>query len=226
MNTRLFQIAFHVIIGVLSFMSLYALYVLHWKMFSSENFKLSLTADNAESYLSRYGDYKSLFTLTVATIAAYFGLQRLKVAADANRDKIKSDYFNEWKTVLDVRTLEIEKQDPLMRREFIKVRHKVFLDLYDMNFAIQNKDQLVKVFKHFKPRVDFFETQNEKNIQRGGVYPSNQFTYTFLNFHFLFAGCLDEAYSEMYSDLLELYCNSLSPDRIINEALYSAALKI
>lgn len=96
-------------------MSIIAFVTIHWTL--SNKYSFSFSPDGINTYLTAFGQYEALFTATVATIAAYFGLLRLKVATDANNDKLKQDRFSEWKTVLDIRFIEIEKYDPyiLMR---------------------------------------------------------------------------------------------------------------
>lgn len=96
-------------------MSIIAFVTIHWTL--SNKYSFSFSPDGINTYLTAFGQYEALFTATVATIAAYFGLLRLKVATDTNNDKLKQDRFSEWKTVLDIRFIEIEKYDPyiLMR---------------------------------------------------------------------------------------------------------------
>ena len=133
------------IIVILNFMSLVALFTIHWTLYDKYSF--SFSPEGINNYLASLGQYKALFTATVATIAAFFGLHRLKAATDANSDKLKQDRFSEWKTVLDIRFIEIEKADPFMRREFTSVRYNLFRQLYNLNFSITNNTQLTQVFQ-------------------------------------------------------------------------------
>lgn len=116
------------------------------------------------------------------------GLHRLKAATDANSDKLKQDHFSEWKTVLDIRFIEIEKADPFMRREFTRVRYNLFRQLYDLNFSITNNTQLTQIFQStFQDLARFFEEQNNRHIGMGGVYPTNKYSYSFDSFRFYFS---------------------------------------
>jgi len=148
------------IIVILIFMSLVALVTIHWTLYIK--YLLSFSPEGIETYLISFGKYKTLFTATVATIAAYFGLHRLKAATDANSDKLRQDRFSEWKTVLDIRFIEIEKLDPYMKREFVRVRYNLFLQLYDLNFSITKNAQLTQIFQStFQDLAQFFEGQNK-----------------------------------------------------------------
>jgi hypothetical protein len=211
------------IIFVLLSMSLIAIIVIHWKMF---DYSISFTPKGLETYLSLYGDYKALFTGTIATTAAYFGLLRVKVSEEANREKIKQDYFNEWKTVIQVRAAEVDRNDKLMLREIVKIRHSLFNDLYKLNFEISDKNKLTEIFnKHIKSRVRFFEEQNDKHIGMGGAYPDSNYSYSFDAFRFIFLGMIDKAYDEIEKDLKEIYLENMDDNRSINLANYKVALQ-
>ena len=161
-KTNIFNTLLVTIIVILISMSLLAIITIHWIFFDAKKYSFSFSPDGINNYLKGFGNYKALFTSTVATIAAYFGLFRLKAATDANRDKIKQDRFLEWKTVLEVRLIEMEKKDPYMKREFIRLRYNYFKQLYDMNFSISTKEQLQQIFQtNFIKIINSFETQNK-----------------------------------------------------------------
>lgn len=218
---RSFNLLLLIIIGILSAASLAALVVIHWN-FSKQSF--SFTASGVNTYLSAYGEYKALFTGTVATIAAFFGLHRLNAATEANVQKAKQDRYSDWKTVLDVRFIDIEKNDPCMKREFIRVRFKFYEELCKINFNIENKQVLTNIFqKVFVSLVPFFEELNETHIQMGGVYPNNLHSYSLDAFHFLFIGSIGEDYSGISADLKDLYLANLPANRIIDPDTYKTA---
>jgi len=210
------------IISILTIMSLVALVSIHWTLFN--NYSLSFTPEGIDSYLISFGKYKALFTGTVATIAAYFGLHRLKAATDANSDKLRQDRFSEWKTVLDIRFIEIEKLDPYMKREFVRIRYNLFRQLYDLNFSITNNAQLTQIFQTtFQDLVKVFEEQNNKQLGMGGVYPNNTHSYSFDNFRFLLLGSVDNLYPDIVSDLKTLYLGAIDPNRTIDLNMFRAA---
>lgn len=210
------------IIMILIFMSLIALVTIHWTLCIKYTF--SFSPDGIETYLISFSKYKTLFTATVATIAAYFGLHRLKAATDANSDKLRQDRFSEWKTVLDIRFIEIEKNDPYMKREFVRVRYNLFRQLYDLNFSITNNAQLTKIFKStFQDLARFFEEQNNRHIGMGGIYPNKSFSYSFDSFRFLILGSVDITYTDIVKDLQTLYLASIDPNRIIDINMYQNA---
>lgn len=209
-------------IVILITMSLLALFTIHWTLFDKYSF--SFSPDGINIYLNEFGQYKALFTATVATIAAYFGLHRLKVATDANSDKLKQDRFSEWKTVLDIRYIEIEKADPFMRREFTRVRYNLFRQLYDLNFSINNNTQLTQIFQTtFLDLARFFEEQNNRYIGMGGVYPNKTYSYSFNSFSFLVIGSVDNVYPEIVRDLQTLYLGALDPNRMIDVNMFQTA---
>lgn len=222
-GTKIFNGLLLTIIIILVIMSTIALISIHYSLYDKNSF--SFSPDGINTYLSAFGQYKALFTATVATIAAYLGLLRLKVATDANNDKLKQDRFSEWKMVLDIRFIEIEKLDPYMKREFVRVRYNLFKQLYDLHFSISNKDQLTQISQTtFGDLISFFEAQNNKHIDMGGAYPDDQFSYSFDSFRFLLLGCVDKTYPDILTDLKALYLSALPTDRYIDSDLYKAAL--
>jgi hypothetical protein len=208
------------IITILLIASITALIATHWSLANEYAFNLSPLGINR--YLSELGDYKSLLTGTIATIVAYFGMLRLKVATEANIDKVKNDRFLEWKTVLEVRCVEVENQDPLMRREFTRIRYNLFTQLFAQKFIISNQSDLKNIFEnHFLNIADFFDTNNTRYINNGGIYPSTNYSYSFDHFRFIFMGTIDSFYDDLVKDLEILYISALSKSRIIDKAMFS-----
>ncbi|HTC01307.1 MAG TPA: hypothetical protein VK705_11560 [Ferruginibacter sp.] len=212
------------IVGILTFNSLLTLIIIHWNFFS-QKYIFSFTPSGINTYLSAYGEYKDLFAGTIATVAAYYGLHGMTVATDGNFQKIKQDRFSEWKNILEIRSLEIEKKDPFMKREFVRVRLNFYERLYEIDFKIDNKIVLESIFHPvFGELIQFFEEQNEMNINMGGVYKSNNDSYSFDSFRFLINGSVVTIYENFESDLKKLYLAKLSSDRTIDLALYQNSL--
>ena len=202
-------------------MSTIALTAIHWNLSELE---IDFSPDGLETYLSALGEYKALFTGTIAVCSAYFGLQRVKVSVEANREKIKQDYFGEWKTIIQVRAAVVDKYDKRMLMEIVKVRHSLYSDLYELNMKISTKEVLTKIFdNHIKSRVRFFEEQNDKHIGMGGAYRDANHSYSYDAFSFIFLGMIDKGYDDLESDLNELYLNNMDGNRNINFELYRTA---
>lgn len=203
---------------ILIVLSLIALIVVHWTLFHKA---WLITPQGFENYITSLGNYKALFTSTVAVMAAYFGFHRLNVAIEANVQKVKQDRFVEWKTVLDIRFMEIEKNDPFMKREFVRIRHKFYEQLFPLKYNIDNQTQLIQIFDStFRELVIFFEQQNNRHIGMGGPYPDNRYSYSFDSFRFLFLGCIDNVYNNIVIDLQNLYLNCLPGVRRIDGEIY------
>lgn len=131
------------------------------------------------------------------------------------------DRYSDWKTVLDIRFIEIEKKDPIMKREFVRLRYRFFDQLYKLNFNISTKEQLIKIFDTtFKDLVSTFEELNSVNVGMGGVHPTVIHSYSSQSFIFLFAGCADSVYSEMVADLSSLYIANLPSGRTMDAGLF------
>ena len=206
-------------------MSCLALIDIHWYFFDKSKYEFSFTPQGINTYLRGFGAYKTLFTSTVATIAAYLGLLRLKVANEANKDKLKQDRFSEFKTLIDVRVIEVESRDPYMKREFIRIRYNLFNDLFQRKFTILDSNNLKEVFDgHFKDVIRFLEEQNNRHIKMGGIYPNSTYSYSYDSFRFIFQGCLEEMYTGIENDLLNLYLAEMDTNRMIDEDMYSSAL--
>jgi hypothetical protein len=199
---------------VLSVFSLLVLILIHWTF---SKYDCSITASGLKTYLSGYGAYKELFSGTIATIAVYFGLLRLKAAVDANILKFKNDEFAEWKLALEARITDLQSESKI-KRVFIENRKEFFNRLFKLNFKISNKDELEKVFEPFASLINFIEETTEKYMQMGGVYLDNKYSYSSQDFIFLFFGGLssDGQYSGIVDDLQELYVKNLKSDRRIN----------
>ncbi|MCG8750554.1 hypothetical protein [Tenacibaculum finnmarkense] len=203
-------------------MSILALISIHGKL---ADFDSKFSPSGIDNYLSSYANYKYLFTGTIATCSAYFGLLRVKATLDSNLEKIKQDRFSEWKTIVQIRCGEIESLDPKMTREIIKIRLSIYNFLYDKNFKIQNINELTEVFNAYvSSLVGFFENTNKRQ-QQLGVYRNERHSYSFDSFRFVFYGMLDSCYEEMINDLEELYIQNLPNGRMIGEGHYQTALR-
>lgn len=225
-SIRFYEFLLQMIIWILLIFSLIAVIIVHAKMFLSPNYKFSFSLTTIGGYFNIYAEFGGLFKATVATIVAYLGLKRLQVASEANSDKLKQDHFVEWRTVQDVRLVEIEKTDPYMKREFTKIRQKLFMELYVLDFKIENREQLSKIFdSNFKEFIPFFEQMNEKYMEFGGIYPNITFSYTGQNFSFLFGGCIEKSYDNLYADILDLHRQNLDENRFIDSSMYQSALQ-
>jgi hypothetical protein len=211
---------FGVMVIILILASIFALLAIHLDLLT-RRFTFSLLGLN--NYLLAYGKYSSLFAGTIATTAAYSGIQRLKVAAEANQDKVRLDRYSDWKTILDIRFIETDKKDPLMKREFIRLRFKYFSSIYPSNFSINTYNELIQAFDIFKSLINFFESSNEKHIRMGGVYLDANYSFSFDSFRFLFLGCIDSSYDTIELDLKQLYINQLSTERIIDAQMFRVA---
>ncbi len=212
------EIGLFLLICILISFSIVVIILIHLELFKLE-FTSSLIG--LDFYLNSYSQFKVLFTGTVATVAAFLGLQRVKVSEVANKEKIKQDYFNEWKNAILVRSHEIEKYDPIMIQEINLLRKRIYDTLYDFNLKIEDIKQLTNFFnKHFENRINFFEQQNENSRKYGGFYRNDTHSYSFDSFRFVLWRMIDEGYPDLDRDLKTLYLNSLDENRIIDYDLY------
>ena len=203
---------FTYIVYILLVTSGLAIIAIHWDL-ASRSFLIS--PKGISNYLGQYGNYKALFTGTVATTAAFLGLKRLQVAAEANTDKLRQDRFIEWKAVLEGRFLEIEKTDPLMKRPFIKERWNLFCELHTHDFNITSKEPLLKTFNIFDTSIQFFETFNKSYMDNGETYRSKDHAYSLDSFHYLIIGTFNKVYDNYYDDLKEAYLSKLPAHRLV-----------
>lgn len=213
-----------VMIVILLLMSILALTTIHWHLIEL-GLTFSFTPKGIDTYISAFGQYKYLFSGTIATCSVYFGLLGLKLSKDANLDKIKKDDFNEWKMILQVSSAEINKDDPLMINKIIKIRRQLFNDLHKLDFNIQNIDQLTAIFNdHIKELVGNFELNNNRWLGMGGIYKNDQHSYSYDSFQFIFFGMIEEHYENIGNDLKNLYIENLPADRHIDNDLYQTAM--
>lgn len=211
-------------IVILLLMSILALTTIHWHLIEL-GLTFSFTPKGIDTYISAFGQYKYLFSGTIATCSVYFGLLGLKLSKDANLDKIKKDDFNEWKMILQVSSAEINKDDPLMINKIIKIRRQLFNDLHKLDFNIQNIDQLTAIFNdHIKELVGNFELNNNRWLGMGGIYKNDQHSYSYDSFQFIFFGMIEEHYENIGNDLKNLYIENLPADRHIDNDLYQTAM--
>lgn len=209
---KLLNNLFICIVYILLFTSTLAIIGIHWEL-ASRPFLIS--PEGISNYLYQYGSYQALFTGTIATTAAFLGLKRLQVAAEANKDKLRQDRFVEWKAVLETRLLNIEKADPWMKRPFIKERWNLFCLLYTHDFNVTTKEQLLKAFDIFGEAIQFFESSNKSCMDKGEIYPNTDYAYGFDSFHYLMIGALNIVYENYYHDLRQAYLSKLPAQRII-----------
>lgn len=203
---------FTYIVYILLFTSSLAIIAIHWELVYRS---FLFSPKGISNYLDQYGSYKALFTGTVATTAAFLGLKRLQVAAEANTDKLRQDRFIEWKAVLETRLLVIEDTDPLMKRPFIKERWNLFCLLYKHDFNVNTKEQLLNAFDIFGPSIQFFETFNKNYMNNGEAYRSKDHAYGLDSFHYLMIGTFNQLYDKYYDDLKEAYLSKLPAQRLI-----------
>ena len=200
-----------VIIFILISYSIIAFLSIHLQL---AKYSFSLYPENIEFYLTSLGSYKALFTGTIATCAAYFGLLQIKASMIATNDKIKNDSFNEWKFILEMRISELGTKDLTMYSEINKMRKQLFSTLFNSNFNIENKNQLKGFFdSHFKNKIKLFEAQNERYRENTGEYSNNEHSFSFDSFQFIFLGMIDKGYEDIIKDLSKLYVKNLDKDR-------------
>jgi len=221
MNTILKYILI-VVMFFLIILSVVALIVIHVQ--NSNIYDFSFTPKGVVNYLNSYSEYKTLFIFTVSIITAYFGLERLNEATNANILKIKQDRFQEWKSSIEHRLIYADTENHQIRKVFAHKRLRFFNDLYQMNFLIKDKAQLIKLFDHFKDIVPFIEAQNDIHVRQGGIYQSDKHAYSYDAFRYLFLGCVYEPYTDIDEDLSELFLQELPKDRMISPQLYQSAI--
>ncbi len=205
-------------------MSTIALIALHWNL---SRLEISFTPEGFNYYLFSFSQYKALFTGTIAVCAAYFGLQRVKVSEIANREKAKQDYFNEWRTVLQIRLSEIEKNNPIMFREIIRLRHSLYNILHEKKFNISNENDLNELLdNNIQTLIPTFEMNNKKYIKIGGVYRDVNHSYSFDSFRFVFWSMIETGYDNLNNDLKQYYITNMPNNRTISLIDYNAALNM
>jgi hypothetical protein len=175
-------------------------------------------------YLAFFSDYKDLFVVAIAATAAYIGLQSLQQTVQANKERLKQDRFSEWKSRVDSRILEVEKNDPYLRRVFLEKRTKYFDALFDRGFYISNKEELAICFVVFADVVPFLEDQNNRTIKLGQVYASNDQAYSYDAFRFVFIGAADGAYPTIETDLKDFYLGLLPNRLVVDQETYKQAI--
>lgn len=191
---------------------------------SSENYKFSFTSEGLNTCLIAIGRNKSLLLGTLTVSAAYLALNSLKVSSKIQFDRLKQDRFSEWKTVLELRNLSVDKADEILLREFTKSRYKFFTVLYRMDFEINNRDELYSIFNElFGHKISLFEYANKQCAIHRGIYPDESHSYAYDSFRFLFIGCLDSFYDELEKDLRLIYFQKMNSNRIIDPILHRKA---
>lgn len=101
-----------------------------------------------------------------------------------------------------------------MKKEFIGIRHRLFNQLYAINFSIDNKTQLSDIFNEdIKDLVKSFESGEYKSETVGGEYSNNTQMFSFDTFCLMFRKCIEYQYPDMFDDLRALYLQNLDPNR-------------
>lgn len=177
------------------------------------------------NYLKEFSNYKELFAAAITLIVAYFGILRLTAAEVANKEKVKQDRFNEWKNLLDIRLIEVEKNNIYFRRQFVSFRWKLFERLYENKMEINSKKELDMIFNdEMRSSVRFLEEMNEQYFGRE-VYPDKNYSYIYTDLQFIFLGLLDKYYIGIEVDLKNIVLDSLNPQRTVNYDLYTSTFK-
>ena len=221
---KILNVVLQIVTAILILLSFIAIISIHLNFNNNSMYYFSFTINGFNNYITAYGYYTVLFSATLATLTAYFGLLRIKAATDANLDRIRQDRFSEWRTVTDSIAVDIERTDPVMRRLFTRVRLNLFNQLYELNFDINNNGVLTTIFQtNFRAIVNNFETHNRRHLDMGGVYPNAEYSYSFDSFRFLVIGCINDFYPEIEEDLRTLYLATLPADRRIDVEEYRAA---
>ncbi|MCY0977171.1 hypothetical protein PGH12_01360 [Chryseobacterium wangxinyae] len=177
------------------------------------------------NYIKEFSEFKELFAATITLIVAYFGILRLTAAEVANREKVKQDRFNEWKNLLDIRIIEVEKNNNFFKRQFADLRWKLFERLYENKMEINSAKELNKIFDdEMRSSVRFLEENNDKYFGKE-VYPDKHYSYMYTDFQFIFLGLLDKYYDGIEDDLKNIILNSLNPQRVINYDRYISTFK-
>ncbi|MDR6156609.1 MULTISPECIES: hypothetical protein [Chryseobacterium] len=229
MSTKIFNIIksfFNIIIITTSLIlvgvSASALFIVQ-KNLCNDYFDPSILGLN--NYIKEFSEFKELFAATITLIVAYFGILRLTTAEVANREKVKQDRFNEWKNLLDIRIIEVEKNNNFFKRQFADLRWKLFERLYENKMEINSAKELNKIFDDkMRSSVRFLEENNDKYFGKE-VSPDKHYSYMYTDFQFIFLGLLDKYYDGMEDDLKNIILNSLNPQRVINYDRYISTFK-
>ena len=193
-----------------------ASFVIIQKELFSYSFRFDTVGLN--NYIFSFTTYKELYAATMTLIVSYFAILRLKAAEVANLEKVKQDRFSEWKIQLEIRILEVEKNNPYLKRQLTTIRYKFFNKLYEIKMSINSKEDIIKIFDDdFKKSLLFLEENNLNYKSQGGIYLNKKATFFYNDFFFVFCGSLDNFYDDLYKDLKEVYLTILKPDRIISE---------
>lgn len=221
---KIFNILLAVISFILILISLFALISIHLFLFQKP---FSFTSDGFNFYLETLKQYGSLLAGTISVVVAYFTLLTLNASTEANKEERKQDYFAEWKLVLEIRSIEVKDRDSRMVREFTRLRHSLYEELYSRHFEIENEIDLRSVFERIFEDgiIRFFESMNKTAIGMGNIYPTSDYSYSYDSFKFLFLGCLKDYYEGIETDLQKLYLEKMDPKRQIDKTMYQYALE-
>ena len=218
---KFFNITIVIFSIILCLLSLGAFLFIHLDL-AKRGFQIDLQGIN--NYFASLTQFKELFAGTITLILAYYGLQRLKTAEKANKNKIKFDRFADWKSITELRMNDLRRKNKIFVREFSRLRYNLYNDIYENNMSINNKAELDSIYdKHFKSITRVFEENDENYKNRNGIYPNDNYTYFFDDFYFVLIGCLDTFYFDIYNDIREKYITSLNQNRTIGKELYNRA---
>ncbi|MCG1037074.1 hypothetical protein [Polaribacter sargassicola] len=220
---KIFNIVIITFSIILSLFSLLAFLIVHLELIE-RNFQFDLEGIN--NYFAEITKFKELFAGTITLILGFYGLKRLKTAEKSHKEKIKNDRFSDWKSITDLRINEIGAENKIFVREFSRMRYNLFEDIYANKMSILNKKELNLIFdKHFNHITKVFEENNKEYKGMQGIYKTEQSTYFFKDFYFVFIGSLDNYYDEIDTDLKERYLATLNIERKIGVDLYNRAYK-
>lgn len=220
---RLINVLAFTVVITLVIVSILIIVVINIDFFDKTKYAFSFTPNGIEAYLNKYGKYGGLFTLAIASAAAFSGLRSLGESIRANQDRLKQDRFTEWKNAVSIRIKEIE-DETLIIRLFAERRYHLFSVLYGYKFELLDKNQLVTLFDIMRDMVPSFE-KNSGYYKFDGVYQNNEYSYYYSTFEFVFLGGLDKKYPGVENDLKALYLGCLPANRIIDKVRFKETLE-
>ncbi len=184
------------------------------------NYQFDLSVSGITYYLLAFGKFKELFLGTIALVAGYVGVESFL-------ETVKENRYTDWVARTEIRYSEIVKYDPQLKILLSHQRRTMFEYLEKENFSFNNKESLKLFFEKFiAPKVPYIEESNTRYENLGGCYPDENFTFSYLNFQYIFAEMvnLSKSYPCILNDLHTMYIDSLPKNRTIDSALYNAAI--
>lgn len=186
----------------------------------AKNYQFELSVSGITNYLLSFGKFKELFLGTIALVAGYVGVESFLESFKENR-------YTDWVARSEIRYSEIASYDPQMKILLSHQRRTMFEYLEKENFTFKNKQSFKSFFDKFiAPKVSHMEERNIRYVDLGGCYPDNEFTYSYLNFQYVFAEMinLSNSYQDILTDLRTMYLDSMPKDRIIDKELYKTSI--